>query len=101
MGIPGLDLACRYVPAQTAAEVGGDWFDVIPRPLKWFRLTIAPPGTAWPASWAQLRYPGAGQGCACSQQHPIPGGFICARATRSVRVAAIQSQKGKSNERYL
>src|SRR5215469_697447 len=25
----GLQLAYRYVPAQTAAEVGGDWFDVI------------------------------------------------------------------------
>jgi PAS domain S-box-containing protein len=30
--VPGLELACRYVPAQTAAEVGGDWFDVIPLP---------------------------------------------------------------------
>jgi serine phosphatase RsbU (regulator of sigma subunit) len=27
--IPGLELAYRYVPAETAAEVGGDWFDVI------------------------------------------------------------------------
>jgi hypothetical protein len=30
--VPGVELACRYVPAQTAAEVGGDWFDVIPLP---------------------------------------------------------------------
>jgi hypothetical protein len=30
--IPGLQLAWRYVPAETAAEVGGDWFDVIPLP---------------------------------------------------------------------
>ncbi|HEX4661147.1 MAG TPA: PAS domain-containing protein, partial [Streptosporangiaceae bacterium] len=30
--VPGLDLAYRYVPAQTAAEAGGDWFDVIPLP---------------------------------------------------------------------
>jgi hypothetical protein len=30
--VPGLQLAHRYVPAQTAAEVGGDWFDVIPLP---------------------------------------------------------------------
>jgi GAF domain-containing protein len=30
--VPGLELAHRYVPAQTAAEVGGDWFDVIPLP---------------------------------------------------------------------
>ena len=30
--VAGLDLAHRYVPAQTAAEVGGDWFDVIPLP---------------------------------------------------------------------
>ncbi len=28
-GVPGLDLCHRYVPAETAAEVGGDWFDVI------------------------------------------------------------------------
>jgi len=27
--VPGLDLCHRYVPARTAAEVGGDWFDVI------------------------------------------------------------------------
>jgi hypothetical protein len=27
--VPGLDLCHRYVPAKTAAEVGGDWFDVI------------------------------------------------------------------------
>jgi hypothetical protein len=27
--VPGLDLCHRYVPAATAAEVGGDWFDVI------------------------------------------------------------------------
>jgi hypothetical protein len=26
----GLELAYQYTPAQTAAEVGGDWFDVIP-----------------------------------------------------------------------
>jgi PAS domain S-box-containing protein len=30
--VPGLQLAYRYVPAQTAAEIGGDWFDVIPLP---------------------------------------------------------------------
>jgi GAF domain-containing protein len=28
--VPGLELACRYIPAETAAEIGGDWFDVIP-----------------------------------------------------------------------
>jgi PAS domain S-box-containing protein len=27
--VPGLDLAYRYQPASQAAEVGGDWFDVI------------------------------------------------------------------------
>jgi len=30
--VPGLQLAYRYVPAQAGAEVGGDWFDVIPLP---------------------------------------------------------------------
>jgi hypothetical protein len=28
--VPGLQLAYRYTPAETSAEVGGDWFDVIP-----------------------------------------------------------------------
>jgi PAS domain S-box-containing protein len=27
--VPGLDIAYRYQPASQAAEVGGDWFDVI------------------------------------------------------------------------
>ena len=27
--VPGLELAYRYVPAENAAEAGGDWFDVI------------------------------------------------------------------------
>ncbi|MCX4447075.1 SpoIIE family protein phosphatase [Streptomyces sp. NPDC087866] len=28
----GLDIACRYLPGNTANEVGGDWFDVIELP---------------------------------------------------------------------
>ncbi len=28
----GLDIACRYLPGSSAAEVGGDWFDVIELP---------------------------------------------------------------------
>jgi PAS domain S-box-containing protein len=27
-GIPGLDLAARYLPATTGADIGGDWYDV-------------------------------------------------------------------------
>lgn len=27
--VPGLDLAARYLPATTEAEVGGDWYDVL------------------------------------------------------------------------
>ncbi len=38
--VPGLDLACRYVPAQTAAEIGGDWFDVIALPAGRCALTV-------------------------------------------------------------
>src|SRR5215813_5239539 len=38
--IPGLQLACRYVPAQAAAEIGGDWFDVIPLPAGRCALTV-------------------------------------------------------------
>jgi PAS domain S-box-containing protein len=28
--VAGLDIAYRYLPASRAAEIGGDWFDVIP-----------------------------------------------------------------------
>jgi PAS domain S-box-containing protein len=28
--LPGLDIAARYLPAASEAEVGGDWYDVIP-----------------------------------------------------------------------
>ncbi|MEI4902482.1 hypothetical protein Q8G48_28495, partial [Klebsiella pneumoniae] len=28
--VAGLDIAYRYQPASQAAQVGGDWFDVIP-----------------------------------------------------------------------
>lgn len=38
--VPGLDLACRYVPAQTVAEIGGDWFDVIALPEGRCALTV-------------------------------------------------------------
>jgi GAF domain-containing protein len=38
--IPGLQLAYRYVPAQTTAEIGGDWFDVIPLPADRCALTV-------------------------------------------------------------
>jgi PAS domain S-box-containing protein len=30
--LPGLEVAARYRPAATEAEVGGDWYDVIPIP---------------------------------------------------------------------
>ena len=30
--VAGLDIAYRYQPASQAAEIGGDWFDVIPLP---------------------------------------------------------------------
>ena len=30
--VPGLAAAARYLPAATEAEVGGDWYDVIPIP---------------------------------------------------------------------
>src|SRR4029078_9965640 len=28
--VPGLALAARYLPGAAGAEVGGDWYDVIP-----------------------------------------------------------------------
>jgi PAS domain S-box-containing protein len=30
--VPGVELACHYEPANTAAEIGGDWFDVVQQP---------------------------------------------------------------------
>jgi hypothetical protein len=38
--VPGLQLAYRYVPAETTAEIGGDWFDVIPLPADSCALTV-------------------------------------------------------------
>jgi hypothetical protein len=38
--VPGLQLAYRYVPAQTTSEIGGDWFDVIPLPAGRCALTV-------------------------------------------------------------
>jgi Stage II sporulation protein E (SpoIIE)/PAS fold/GAF domain len=38
--VPGLQLAYRYVPAQVTAEIGGDWFDVIPLPAGRCALTV-------------------------------------------------------------
>jgi PAS domain S-box-containing protein len=37
--VPGLQIAHRYQPASQAAEVGGDWFDVIP--LKGGQVALA------------------------------------------------------------
>ena len=31
-GLPGVDIAARYVPATSDVQVGGDWYDVIPLP---------------------------------------------------------------------
>ncbi|WP_225095064.1 SpoIIE family protein phosphatase [Streptomyces sp. CoH27] len=28
--LPGLEVACRYQPAGSASEIGGDWYDAIP-----------------------------------------------------------------------
>jgi GAF domain-containing protein len=38
--VAGLDLAYRYLPAQTAAEVSGDWFDVTALPEGRCALTV-------------------------------------------------------------
>ncbi|MCL7460501.1 GAF domain-containing SpoIIE family protein phosphatase [Micromonospora echinofusca] len=38
-GVPGLDLAARYVPGHVAG-VGGDWYDVFVLPSGWLGLVI-------------------------------------------------------------
>jgi len=38
--VAGLDIAYRYQPASAAAEIGGDWFDVIPLPRGQVALVI-------------------------------------------------------------
>jgi PAS domain S-box-containing protein len=38
--VPGLQLACCYAPAESTAEIGGDWFDVIPLPVGRCALTV-------------------------------------------------------------
>lgn len=45
--VPGLELAYRYVPAETAAEVGGDWFDVITLRPGWRRDAVAAESCTW------------------------------------------------------
>jgi hypothetical protein len=38
--VPGLQMCFRYVPAETSAEIGGDWFDVIPLPSNRCALVV-------------------------------------------------------------
>jgi serine phosphatase RsbU (regulator of sigma subunit) len=38
--IPGLDIAAAYIPSGRRAEVGGDWFDVLPLPDGAIGLTV-------------------------------------------------------------
>ncbi|MDT3724810.1 SpoIIE family protein phosphatase [Streptomyces sp. DSM 41972] len=39
-GIPGMDIAARYVPTGGGLQVGGDWYDVIPLSRGRFALVI-------------------------------------------------------------
>jgi serine phosphatase RsbU (regulator of sigma subunit)/anti-sigma regulatory factor (Ser/Thr protein kinase) len=57
--LPGIELAARYVPASAEAEVGGDWYDVLP--LGGDRLGLAigdvtGHGLAAAATMGQLRH---------------------------------------------
>jgi len=38
--VPGLQMCFRYVPAETSAEIGGDWFDVVPLPKNRCALVV-------------------------------------------------------------
>jgi hypothetical protein len=38
--VPGLQVCYRYIPAETSAEIGGDWFDVIPLPRNRCALVV-------------------------------------------------------------
>ena len=70
--VAGLQIAHRYQPASQTAEVGGDWFDVIPLNTGQVALVVgdvtghsihaaalwassAPPPRPWPASGARRR----------------------------------------------
>ena len=53
--LPGLDVAARYLPAAAEAEVGGDWYDVIPIPGEGWGWSWA----TWPArAWPPRRWSG-------------------------------------------
>src|SRR5947209_9113701 len=56
--VPRAVLAARYLPAQVGAEVGGDWYDVIPLPDGRFALVIGDvvgSGVRAAATMGQLR----------------------------------------------
>jgi anti-sigma regulatory factor (Ser/Thr protein kinase) len=56
--LPGLAVAARYLPAAAEAEVGGDWYDVIPMPGGSIGLVmgdVAGKGIAAAALMGQLR----------------------------------------------
>jgi hypothetical protein len=56
--VPGLQVCYRYIPAETSAEIGGDWFDVIPLPRNRCALVVgdvAGHGIAAASLMGQLR----------------------------------------------
>jgi anti-sigma regulatory factor (Ser/Thr protein kinase) len=56
--IPGVELSARYLPAGRDADVGGDWYDVMPLPLGRVGLVVGDVvghGIAAAAAMAQLR----------------------------------------------
>jgi len=56
--VPGLQVCYRYLPAETSAEIGGDWFDVIPLPGNRCALVVgdvAGHGVAAASLMGQLR----------------------------------------------
>ncbi len=56
--VPGLDIAVRYVPGADGMLVGGDWYDVVPRPSGEIVVTVGDVmgrGARAAATMSQLR----------------------------------------------
>ena len=63
--VAGLDIAYRYQPASRAAEIGGDWFDVIPLDRR--------PGGAGGRRRDRPRHPRRGDHGPAAHHHRRPG----------------------------
>ncbi|WP_267243208.1 SpoIIE family protein phosphatase [Streptomyces sp. PR69] len=116
----GLDIACRYLPGNTATEVGGDWFDVIQLPGHRTALVVGDVmgrGLRAAVAMGELRtavrtlalldlepaevlsaLDEIARGLGTPGGHPGPGGVQAARVARKTHRAAHRDRNGEDGE---